>query len=62
MRELDRPATVDEIRERLDDDTPLKTVKYHLAVLVAVRVAKVVFGKGGPRFRLLSEGEEAEIF
>jgi hypothetical protein len=33
MRELDRPATVEEIRERLDDDPPLAAVEYHLSAL-----------------------------
>jgi len=62
MRVLDRPATVEELRERLDDSLPQATVEYHLSALVAARIVKMVFGEGEPCFRLLSQDEEAEIF
>jgi hypothetical protein len=61
MRELDRPATVEEIRERLDDNPPLATVEYHLSALTAVRIVKLVSGGPELRFQLVSEAEEAEF-
>lgn len=62
MRELDRPGTVEEICERLDEDTPLANVEYHLSTLAAARIVKPVFGGPELRFQLVSEGEEAERF
>jgi hypothetical protein len=62
MRELDRPATVEEIHERLGDDTPLAVVEYHLSTLTTARIVKLVSGRPELRFQLVSEVEEAEIF
>lgn len=62
MRELDRPATVEEIHKRLDSDTRQEVVEYHLSTLRAFRILKLVSGGPDLRFQLVSEAEEAEIF
>jgi len=61
MPELNRPATAGEIHKHLDDETPLKSVEYHLATLAQCRIVKLVFGGPKLRFRLISEAEEKEI-